>query len=474
MDKFAVLKELDNIIKDYEDQGNYVIAEELNDLYIKIADSKFDKFIFPALIGTGIAGGIYQETRPKFDPTVLNSTLAVPGVGRKLAKDQNVLSLWKKYLEETGYLNAGTEQYDLDEIEATKKFQEDFKLLPDGSLGPFTLKTAFQNNPNSVHLKNILIYLKNVQNLGVSQQPIKQAPVNAPMRQPVVKEPEVREEAPIKKEINRESPIKVIKKTKKVVKPKSKLNIKSRSKIAWDAPVDLAYEKYFPLRFNLEGGKSNWKYDRGGLTNRGITQAVVGKYYPGKKVMDLNNEQLEFIAKSEFQRTMQAGLPNNTGISMADFDFNSGRRHSNTVMRRTLRDMYGIPIKAMMVKGTAMSRVEPERRILEKIIKQRVNSQQEDEKLAELFNINRNLFYTQECPGMIVSNPGVLSRPDDIAELTGSDIPIEKHDDRFVNINKPGPLKKKFKIRRKMLPGISRMLLKEKSDALKEWKITQK
>ena len=139
----------------------------------------------------------------------------------------------------------------------------------------------------------------------------------------------------------------------------------------------------FPLRFDLEGDVSDWKYDRGGLTKRGITQVVVKKYFPGKKVTDLNNDQLEFIARSEFDRTMKAGLPNNSGVSMADFDFNSGSRHTNTVMRRTLRDMYGIPLKAMMVKGTLMSRVEPERRILEKIIKQRVNSQQEDEKLAE-------------------------------------------------------------------------------------------
>jgi hypothetical protein len=172
---------------------------------------------------------------------------------------------------------------------------------------------------------------------------------------------------------------------------------------------------------------------------------------------------------------MKAGLPNNTGVSMADFDFNSGSRHTNTVMRRTLRDMFGIPLKAMMVKGTLMSRVEPERRILEKIIKQRVNSQQEDEKLAEIFNLNRNLFYTQECPGMIVSNPGVLSRPDDIAELTGSDINIEKHDNKFVNVRKKGtPLKRTFKMRRKMLPGISRSLLQERKDALTEWKKQQK
>jgi hypothetical protein len=76
---------------------------------------------------------------------------------------------------------------------------------------------------------------------------------------------------------------------------------------------------------------------------------------------------------------------------------------------------------------------------------------------------------------MIVSNPGVLSRPDDIAELTGSDINIEKQDNKFVNVRKKGtPLKRTFKMRRKMLPGISRSLLQERKDALTEWKKQQK
>ena len=473
MTREAILRDLEKMIRECEKNEDFVTASELDELFVKIAGSKFDKYFFPAVLGLGAAGGLYrqlQDSQP-LDYKPIAAIVSAPGMGRKLAKDPNVLMNWKKFLEENNLLVEGSPTYDLDEIEATKEFQDSVKLIPDGSLGPQTLKAAFDLNPNSQYLKNIIQYLRSVQEAPRQAPQVQQAPqapvqVEAPRQEKRIED--LAPERPIKK-------IKEVKEEKEEApKKKQKLNIKQRSKIAWDAPIDEVYKQYFPLRFDLEGDVSDWKYDRGGLTKRGITQVVVKKYFPGKKVTDLNNEQLEFIARSEFNRTMRAGLPNNTGVSMADFDFNSGMRHTNTVMRRTLRDMFGIPLKAMMVKGTLMSRVEPERRILEKIIKQRVNSQQEDEKLAEIFNLNRNLFYTQECPGMIVSNPGVLSRPDDIAELTGSDINIEKHDDKFVNIRKKGtPLKKTFKMRRKMLPGISRALLKERQDALKQWKKQQ-
>lgn len=473
MTREAILRDLEKMIRECEKNEDFVTASELDELFVKIAGSKFDKYFFPAVLGLGAAGGLYrqlQDSQP-LDYKPIAAIVSAPGMGRKLAKDPNVLMNWKKFLEENNLLVEGSPTYDLDEIEATKEFQESVKLIPDGSLGPQTLKAAFDLNPNSQYLKNIIQYLRSVQEAPRQAPQIQQAPqapvqVEAPRQEKRIED--LAPEKPIKK-------IKEVKEEKEEApKKKQKLNIKQRSKIAWDAPIDEVYKQYFPLRFDLEGDVSDWKYDRGGLTKRGITQVVVKKYFPGKKVTDLNNEQLEFIARSEFNRTMRAGLPNNTGVSMADFDFNSGMRHTNTVMRRTLRDMFGIPLKAMMVKGTLMSRVEPERRILEKIIKQRINSQQEDEKLAEIFNLNRNLFYTQECPGMIVSNPGVLSRPDDIAELTGSDINIEKHDDKFVNVRKKGmPLKKTFKMRRKMLPNISRALLKERQDALKQWKKQQ-
>ena len=473
MTREAILRDLEKMIRECEKNEDFVTASELDELFVKIAGSKFDKYFFPAVLGLGAAGGLYrqlQDSQP-LDYKPIAAIVSAPGMGRKLAKDPNVLMNWKKFLEENNLLVEGSPTYDLDEIEATKEFQDSVKLIPDGSLGPQTLKAAFDLNPNSQYLKNIIQYLRSVQEAPRQAPQVQQAPqapvqVEAPRQEKRIED--LAPERPIKK-------IKEVKEEKEEApKKKQKLNIKQRSKIAWDAPIDEVYKQYFPLRFDLEGDVSDWKYDRGGLTKRGITQVVVKKYFPGKKVTDLNNEQLEFIARSEFNRTMRAGLPNNTGVSMADFDFNSGMRHTNTVMRRTLRDMFGIPLKAMMVKGTLMSRVEPERRILEKIIKQRINSQQEDEKLAEIFNLNRNLFYTQECPGMIVSNPGVLSRPDDIAELTGSDINIEKHDDKFVNIRKKGtPLKKTFKMRRKMLPNISRALLKERQDALKQWKKQQ-
>lgn len=473
MTREAILRDLEKMIRECEKNEDFVTASELDELFVKIAGSKFDKYFFPAVLGLGAAGGLYrqlQDSQP-LDYKPIAAIVSAPGMGRKLAKDPNVLMNWKKFLEENNLLVEGSPTYDLDEIEATKEFQDSVKLIPDGSLGPQTLKAAFDLNPNSQYLKNIIQYLRSVQEAPRQAPQVQQAPqapvqVEAPRQEKRIED--LAPERPIKK-------IKEVKEEKEEApKKKQKLNIKQRSKIAWDAPIDEVYKQYFPLRFDLEGDVSDWKYDRGGLTKRGITQVVVKKYFPGKKVTDLDNEQLEFIARSEFNRTMRAGLPNNTGVSMADFDFNSGMRHTNTVMRRTLRDMFGIPLKAMMVKGTLMSRVEPERRILEKIIKQRINSQQEDEKLAEIFNLNRNLFYTQECPGMIVSNPGVLSRPDDIAELTGSDINIEKHDDKFVNIRKKGtPLKKTFKMRRKMLPNISRALLKERQDALKQWKKQQ-
>ena len=473
MTREAILRDLEKMIRECEKNEDFVTASELDELFVKIAGSKFDKYFFPAVLGLGAAGGLYrqlQDSQP-LDYKPIAAIVSAPGMGRKLAKDPNVLMNWKKFLEENNLLVEGSPTYDLDEIEATKEFQDSVKLIPDGSLGPQTLKAAFDLNPNSQYLKNIIQYLRSVQEAPRQAPQVQQAPqapvqVEAPRQEKRIED--LAPERPIKK-------IKEVKEEKEEApKKKQKLNIKQRSKIAWDAPIDEVYKQYFPLRFDLEGDVSDWKYDRGGLTKRGITQVVVKKYFPGKKVTDLDNEQLEFIARSEFNRTMRAGLPNNTGVSMADFDFNSGMRHTNTVMRRTLRDMFGIPLKAMMVKGTLMSRVEPERRILEKIIKQRINSQQEDEKLAEIFNLNRNLFYTQECPGMIVSNPGVLSRPDDIAELTGSDINIEKHDNKFVNIRKKGtPLKKTFKMRRKMLPNISRALLKERQDALKQWKKQQ-
>lgn len=476
MTREAILRDLEIMIRQCEEQGDFLTASELDDLFVKVAGSKFDKYLFPAMIGLGAAGGLITEMNKKpLDYKPIAGIVSAPGMGRKLAKDPNILMNWKMFLEENNLLQGGGEEYDLDEIEATKEFQESVKLIPDGSLGPQTLKAAFDLNPNSKYLKNIIQYLRAIQQVPADvpkapiQAPVEQAPQSAIQQAP-------REiEEPVKEMKKEEKPVKKETLKKPIKEKKPKLNIKQRSKIAWDAPVDEVYKQYFPLRFDLEGDVSDWKYDRGGLTKRGITQVVVKKYFPGKKVTDLNNDQLEFIARSEFNRTMRAGLPNNTGVSMADFDFNSGMRHTNTVMRRTLRDMYGIPLKAMMVKGTLMSRVEPERRILEKIIKQRVNSQQEDEKVAEIFNLNRNLFYTQECPGMIVSNPGVLSRPDDIAELTGSDINIEKHDNKFVNIRKKGtPLKKTFKMRRKLLPGISRSLLQERKDALNEWKKQQK
>jgi lysozyme family protein len=484
MTREAILRDLEAMINECEKNGDFLVASELDELFVKVAGSKFDKYFFPAVLGLGAAGGLYRElqNRQPLDYKPIAGIVSAPGMGRKLAKDPNVLMNWKKFLEENNLLKGGGPTYDLDEIEATKEFQESVKLIPDGSLGPQTLKAAFDLNPNSQYLKNIVTYLRTIQEAPrqVQQAPqVQQVPVQveAPRQEKRIEEPRQIEE-PVK--LAPEKPIKKIKEVKQEVKEKApekskqKLNIKQRSKIAWDAPVDEVYKQYFPLRFDLEGDVSDWKYDRGGLTKRGITQVVVKKYFPGKKVTDLNNDQLEFIARSEFDRTMKAGLPNNTGVSMADFDFNSGSRHTNTVMRRTLRDMYGIPLKAMMVKGTLMSRVEPARRILEKIIKQRVNSQQEDEKLAEIFNLNRNLFYTQECPGMIVSNPGVLSRPDDMAELTGSDISIEKQDNKFVNVRKKGnTLKKTFKMRRKMLPSISRSLLKERQEALKEWKKQQ-
>ncbi len=476
MTREAILRDLEIMIRQCEEQGDFLTASELDDLFVKVAGSKFDKYFFPAMLGLGAAGGLIQNMQQKpLDYKPIAGIVSAPGMGRKLAKDPNILMNWKKFLEENNLLQGGGEEYDLDEIEATKEFQDSVKLIPDGSLGPQTLKAAFDLNPNSKYLRNIIEYLKSVQQVPAG---VPKAPIQAPVQQAIQQAPREIEEPvdEMKREVKREEkPIKKETLKKPIKEKKPKLNIKQRSKIAWDAPVDEVYKQYFPLRFDLEGDVSDWKYDRGGLTKRGITQVVVKKYFPGKKVTDLNNEQLEFIARSEFDRTMKAGLPNNSGVSMADFDFNSGMRHTNTVMRRTLRDMYGIPLKAMMVKGTLMSRVEPERRILEKIIKQRVNSQQEDEKVAEIFNLNRNLFYTQECPGMIVSNPGVLSRPDDIAELTGSDINIEKHDNKFVNIRKKGtPLKKTFKMRRKLLPGISRSLLQERKDALNEWKKQQK
>jgi lysozyme family protein len=482
MTREAILRDLEVMIRECERNEDFVTASELDELFVKIAGSKFDKYFVPAVLGLGAAGGLYKElqNRQPLDYKPIAAIVSAPGMGRKLAKDPNVLMNWKKFLEENNLLVEGSPTYDLDEIEATKEFQDSVKLIPDGSLGPQTLKAAFDLNPNSQYLKNIIQYLRSVQEAPRQAPQVQQAPqapmqVEAPRQEKRIEEPRQIEE-PVK--LAPEKRLKKIKELKEEVKEapkkKQKLNIKQRSKIAWDAPIDEVYKQYFPLRFDLEGDVSDWKYDRGGLTKRGITQVVVKKYFPGKKVTDLDNDQLEFIARSEFNRTMRAGLPNNSGVSMADFDFNSGMRHTNTVMRRTLRDMYGIPLKAMMVKGTLMSRVEPERRILEKIIKQRVNSQQEDEKLAEIFNLNRNLFYTQECPGMIVSNPGVLSRPDDIAELTGSDINIEKHDNKFVNIRKKGtPLKKTFKMRRKMLPNISRALLKERQEALKQWKKQQ-
>ena len=480
MTREAILRDLELMIKQCEEQGDFLTASELDDLFVKVAGSKFDKYFFPAMMGLGAAGGLIHNMQQKpLDYKPISGIVSAPGMGRKLAKDPNILMNWKMFLEENNLLKNGGEEYDLDEIEATKEFQESVKLIPDGSLGPQTLKAAFDFNPNSKYLRNIIEYLKSVQQVpaGVPkapvQTPVQQVPEQAP--QPLIQKAPEKIEEPVKEMKREEKPIKKETLKKPIKEKKPKLNIKQRSKIAWDAPIDEVYKQYFPLRFDLEGDFSDWKYDRGGLTKRGITQVVVKKYFPGKKVTDLNNDQLEFIARSEFDRTMKAGLPNNSGVSMADFDFNSGMRHTNTVMRRTLRDMYGIPLKAMMIKGTLMSRVEPERRILEKIIKQRVNSQQEDEKLAEIFNLNRNLFYTQECPGMIVSNPGVLSRPDDIAELTGSDINIEKQDNKFVNIRKKGtPLKRTFKMRRKMLPGISRSLLQERKDALTEWKKQQK
>lgn len=84
------------------------------------------------------------------------------------------------------------------------------------------------------------------------------------------------------------------------------------------------------LILSLEGGYSNHRADRGGLTNNGITYALWCKYY-GKsqfnRFMNMDDTDWLHVFMCEFWQFAQGDRINNQSIAnaIADFMFNSGR-----------------------------------------------------------------------------------------------------------------------------------------------------
>lgn len=456
MEKQAALIKLNSAIIELENYGYFQEADELHQVYLKLAANKpwykNPIIMAPALMGTMAIPGrtlvdkiqnreLYQATR-NLEPFQ--------------HKDQsNTILLWKKFLntqqeEEHSFLPMNGIFDNITQIR-TNEFAHKNNLPHNaGQLDKTLIEATFKQFPNDPIINQLVKSLRTTarsQYLLPSEEPFSTDilsqldyeardeylkryglnPKDYELQTEQIKKPILRK--PFKKQKTEENTYGVFDSPKKG--------------IPFNTPDLEVYKIFKHLRNKYEGRISTDIHDTGnrnpnnvpggGGTKYGITQGVWDSYSRRHKmelspVLDITREQAEQVSFENYKFSGAHLLPPNTQIAIADFNFNGGPVNMIIAVRKVL-NLPPIQVQGLTKKQKTIL-VREQKKILYPMLNKLIKNQEDDEKYARLIYSARVELLAGSKTGkkkkQLVHNRGLLNRIDEMAEITGNETVLDE------------------------------------------------
>lgn len=478
MNKEASLIKLNSVIIELENNGYFQEADELHELYIKLAASK-PWYKSPLIMAPALMGSMAIPGRSLVD-YISNRELyqATRNLEPFQHKDQsNTILLWKKFLntqQEEGhsFLPMNGVFDNITQIRTNEFAQKNDLPHTPGQLDKTLIEATFKqfpNNPILTSLVNSLRTTERSQYLLPSEEPfstdilsqldydardeyLKRYGLNPDdyqqqIEQKTITQQPIEQELPEQKPTLRKPSIKPIvkKPTKKVTKTENTYGVFDSPKqgIPFDTSDLEVYKIFKHIRNKYEGRISTDIHDTGnrnpnnvpggGGTKYGITQGVWDSYSRRHKmklspVLEITREQAEQVSFENYKFSGAHLLPPNTQIAIADFNFNGGPVNMIIAVRKVL----GLP--PIQVQGLTKKQktilVREQKKILYPMLQKLIKNQEDDEKYARLIYSARVELLAGSKTGkkkkQLVHNRGLLNRINEMAEITGNDTVLDE------------------------------------------------
>lgn len=486
MEKYAALTKLNSIIIQLENDGYFQEADELHDLYVKLAAKKpwykNPLLMAPALMGSMTIPGrnladylqnreLYQATR-NLEPF-------------ELRDESNIILLWKKFLntkidEGHSFLPLNGIFDNIAQIR-TQEFAQKYNLpYTPGKLDKELLEATYKKFPNDQLLNTLIKSIRTTSRgkyLLPSEDPFSTdilSQLDYDARDEYLKkyglEPENIERKIQQRKPQEPKPI-ITKKKKQTTYGVSE---SSKKGIPWGTSDQEVYNIFKHIRNKYEGRKSTDPHDTGNLnpnkipggggTKFGITQRNWDGYcmrnkMPLSPVLKITREQAEKVGFEDYKRSGAQILPPNTQIAVADFHFNGGPGNMIIVLRDILKLP---PIRVQGLKRDAMVQlIKEQKKLLYPMIVKLIKNQEQDEKFARDIYAGRVKLLagskTRKKRKQLVHNRGLLNRINEMAEVTGNETALDEISEKMKDLNPKERLEllKKYKLDRSryFLPG---------------------